>query len=100
VRDEMRRQTETIVRYYGEISRRVATTGLTGIPGLLELAKQLEIAVGEVAGQELDWMAAEIKRLLDELVRIDGQIQHLRELKTTLEGHATDDGGGRHRPTH
>lgn len=90
MRDDLRHQTEDIIRYYGELNRRVANAGLTGIPNVLELAKQLEIALGEVAGKELEWAAAEIKRLLGELVAMDGQIQRLRELKVVLEG-AQDD---------
>lgn len=97
MRDDLRRQTEDIIRYYGELNRRVAGTGLAGIPNVLELAKQLEVALGEVAGKELEWVGAEIKRLLDELVAMDGQIQHLRELKAVLEGAAEEAESHRHR---
>ena len=82
--DQMRRQTEDIVRYYGELSRRVSGNGMDGIPHLLELAKQLETALSDVGAQELNWIGAEIKQLLDQLVHMDAQLQRLRELKMVL----------------
>jgi hypothetical protein len=86
VLDRMRRQTEDIVRYYGELNRRVSSAGMDGIPKLLELSTQLERAVAEVASQEIEWVGAEIKRLLDQLVQMDSQLQRLRELKMQLDG--------------
>src|SRR5437879_13839423 len=82
--EQMRRRTEDIIRYYGELSRRVSTKGVDGIPQLLELAKQLETAVADVGAEEITWVGAEIKQLLDQLVRMDAQLEHLRELKTLL----------------
>jgi HPt (histidine-containing phosphotransfer) domain-containing protein len=82
--DQMRRQTEDIVRYYGELSRRISGTGIEGIPQLLELAKQLEGAIADVGTQELSWVGTEIKQLLDQLVHMDAQLQQLRELKMVL----------------
>jgi len=82
--DQMRRQTEDIVRYYGELGRRISANGVQGIPQLLELAKQVEAAVAEVGAEEFVWVGAEIKRLVDELVRMDAQLQRLRELKLAL----------------
>ena len=84
--DQMRRQTEDIVRYYGELNRRIANAGMDGIPKLLEVSTQLELALGEIGAHELTWVADEIKRLLDELVRMDSQLQRLRELKMMFEG--------------
>jgi ubiquinone biosynthesis protein UbiJ len=83
--DQMRRQTEDIIRYYGELSRRVAGNGMEGIPHLLELAKQLETALADVGTQELNWISTEIKQLLDQLVHMDAQLQRLRELKMVLD---------------
>src|SRR5438094_781031 len=82
--EQLRRQTEDIIRYYGELSRRISGNGLEGIPQLLELANQIETAVGDVGTQELTWVGTEIKQLLDELVHIDAQLQRLRELKVVL----------------
>ncbi len=84
--DQMRRETEDVIRYYGELSRRIASRGVDGIPGLLELSDSLECALAEISMQELAWMTAEIKCLLDQLVAMDAQLQRLRELKVLLAG--------------
>jgi hypothetical protein len=84
--DHLRRQTEDIIRYYGELNRRVANAGMESIPNLIEVQKQLELAVAEVATQELNWVGDEMRRLLDELVEMNGKLQRLRELKTTING--------------
>lgn len=82
--EDMRRQTEDIIRYYGEIDRRVAHTGLDGIPGLLEMSHHIESALGVIASQELEWMMSEVRGLLDRLVRMDSQLEALRALKASL----------------
>ncbi len=83
--EHMRRQTEDVIRYYGEINRRVGQVGLEGVPGLLEVTHQVEAALSTVAPQEIEWIVAELRRLLEQLVRIDSQLQRLRELKMHLE---------------
>ena len=82
--EDMRRQTEDIIRYYGELDRRVTHTGLDGIAGLLETSHQIESALGVVTSQEIEWMVSEVRSLLDRLVRMDGQLQALRALKASL----------------
>jgi hypothetical protein len=93
--EQMRRQTEDIIRYYGELGRRMSGNGMEGIPHLLELAKQIETALADVGTQELNWMSAEIKQLLDQLVHMDAQLQRLRELKMILGQPAEGEPGRR-----
>jgi hypothetical protein len=88
--DQMRRQTEDLIRYYGELNRRVAHSGLESIPGLLEITTQVEAALSAVSTQEIEWMVREVRTLLEQLVRIDAQVQQLRDLKMELES----DGAG------
>ena len=88
--EDMRRQTEDIIRYYGEIDRRVAHVGIEGLAGLLELAQAMETALGVVAAQELEWVIGEIRSLLDRLVRVDAQISQLRALKQSLADESAD----------
>lgn len=90
--EDMRRQTEDIIRYYGEIDRRVAHTGFDGIPGLLEMSHHIEAALAVVASQELEWMMTEVRGLLDRLVRMDSQLAALRALKASF---ADDEGSAR-----
>ncbi len=93
--ERMRRQTEDIVRYYGELGRRISGSGVQSVSQLLELAKQVEGAVADVGSEELVWVGAEIKRLLDELVHMDAQLQRLRELKLALGQEPEADPGRR-----
>jgi hypothetical protein len=80
----MRRQTESVVRYYDELDRRVGNAGLDGIEGLLTVAQHVETALAVVAPRELEWTLRELRGLLERLVRIDAQLQRLRALKTVL----------------
>ena len=80
----MRRQTEDVIRYYGELDRRVANTGMDGIGGLLTVSQQVEAALAVVAPQEIEWMVRELRTLLERLVRMDSQLQELRALKMVL----------------
>ena len=89
--EQMRRQTEDLIRYYGEIDRRVAHTGMEGIAGLLEVSQQVEAALSVVASQELDWVVSELHTLLERLVRMDTQLQRLRALKLALASEVEGD---------
>jgi hypothetical protein len=95
--DRMRRQTEDIIRYYGELNRRVANAGMESLTRLLEVHRQLEMAVAEVGSEELDWVSDEMKRLLDELVQMDAKLQKLRELKMMMNGVPASDDNARRR---
>ena len=83
--DEMRRQTEDLIRHYGEVNRRVGQVGLDGVPGLLATTHQIEQALATIGSQEMDWMIGEVRRLLEQLVHMDAQVQRVRELKLHLE---------------
>ena len=86
--EQMRRQTEDIIRYYGEIDRRVANAGMEGLVGLIEVSQRMEAAISVVASQELDWVVSELRTLLERLVRMDSQLQGLRALKVVLASNA------------
>src|SRR5262245_51400012 len=88
--EQMRRQTEDLIRYYGELDRRVANAGMEGIAGLLMASQHVEAALGVMASQELEWMVRELRTLLERLVRMDSQLQQLRALKTVLAGESSD----------
>ena len=84
--EQMRRRTEDIIRYYGELNRRIERAGVDGVSRLLETATVVDRALGEMTSQELVWVADEMKRLLDQLVEMESQLQRLRELKIALTG--------------
>ena len=80
----MRRQTEDIIRYYGEIDRRVSHAGMNGVVGLLEVAQQMEATLAVIGSEEIDWVVRELRGLIERLVRMDSQLQQLRALKVVL----------------
>ena len=88
--ERMRRQTEDIVRYYGEIDRRIASTGTDGLVGLLTMSRQLETAIAAIGSQEIEWVVSEVRRLLDELEQIDAQLERLRQLKLAIGDDRSD----------
>ena len=88
--ERMRRQTEDIIRYYGEIDRRVANAGMDGIAGLLQVSQQMEAAIAVVGSEELDWVVRELRGLVERLVRMDSQLQQLRALKLVLASESED----------
>jgi hypothetical protein len=96
--EQMRRQTEDIIRYYGEIDRRVANTGIEGIAGLLEVSQEMGTALAVVASQELDWMVTELRDLLERLVRMDSQLERLRALKMMLAAAVESDDSPKRSP--
>ncbi len=56
--------------------------------GLLTMSRQLESAIAVIGSQEIEWVVSEVRRLLDELVQIDAQLERVRQLKIAL----ADDG--------
>ncbi len=92
--DDMRRHTEDVIRSYGELDLRVASTGMDGIAGLLIVSQHVQAALGVVASQELEWLMREVRVLLERLVRMDSQLQRLRALKTVLGADASWTGSG------
>jgi inactivated superfamily I helicase len=95
--EQMRRRTEDIFRYYGELNRRIERVGMEDVPHLLETVTRVERGLAEMTTQELAWVADEIKRLLDQLVEMESQFQRLRELKTAVVATPQQDDGVRKR---
>jgi hypothetical protein len=95
--ERMRRRTEDLIRYYGEIDRRISGTGTDGVTGLLEISRQLEDAIAVVGSEEIEWVVSEVRQLLDQLVQIDAQLQRLRHLKVALDGEGQSDDSSRRR---
>jgi hypothetical protein len=92
---DIRREADELVRYYGELGRRLGQNGVRDVAELLALHEQLSRALEAVSRQELGWVADQAQRLIGELVRMDSNLEALRRLKTLLEissGPSTDSG--------
>jgi len=81
-------QAEAVLRFSGEVQRRMLEVGVEGIGGVMGLYAKLRSALEKVSHDELDWAAAEVGRVLDSLTAMSDEINRLKALKLTLEtGH-------------
>jgi len=81
---DLRREAEELARYYSELVRRLAQTGVRDVPDLLTLYERLHRALDAVSRQEIGWAAEQTQRLVESLVRMDSNLQALRRLKSVL----------------
>lgn len=86
--EQMLEQAEAVLRFSGEVQRRMSEVGVEGIGGVMGLYTQLRGALEKVSHDELDWAAGEVTRVLESLNKISDEIGRLKSLKLTLEtGH-------------
>ena len=86
--EQMLEQAEAVLRFSGEVQRRMSEIGVEGISGVLALYTQLRNALEKVSHDEIDWAAAEVSRVLESLNRISDELRSLKSLKLSLEaGH-------------
>jgi hypothetical protein len=81
---DIRRETEELMRYYGELGRRLTQNGVRGVPDLLALHDQIKRALDAFSRQEIGWATEQTQRLVEALVRMDANLAALRRLKTAL----------------
>ena len=81
-------QAEAVLRFSGEVQRRMLEVGVEGIGGVMGLYAKLRSALEKVSHDELDWAAAEVARVVDSLTTMSDELKRLKALKQTLEtGH-------------
>jgi hypothetical protein len=88
---DIHREADDLSRYYSELGRRLAQTGVRDVPELLALHERLRRALDAVSPQEIGWAMEQAQRLIESLVRMDANLQALRRLKQSFEGR---DGSG------
>lgn len=81
---DIRRQAEELVRYYGELTRRLGQSGVRDVPDLLALHERLGRALEAVSRQEIGWVTEQVQNLIEVLVRMDSNLDALRNLKRTF----------------
>jgi hypothetical protein len=84
---DVQREADELWRYYSELGRRLAQTGVRDVPDLLGLYEQMKRALDAVSRQEIQWALEQAERLIETLVRMDSDLQALRALKQRLERH-------------
>src|SRR5438132_11458398 len=79
---DIRRETEELVRYYGELVRRLGQSGgVRDVADLLALYERLGRALEAVSRQEIGWVTEQVQRLIEALVRMDSNLVALGRLK-------------------
>jgi len=82
---DIRRETEELVRYYGELVRRLGQSGgVRDVADLLALYERLGRALEAVSRQEIGWVTEQVQRLIEALVHMDSNLDALRRLKGVL----------------
>jgi hypothetical protein len=82
--DPIGHDTEELLRYRAELSRRLARAGVSDIGSLLDLYQQLRTALEAVSAQEIEWARAKADRLIGELERLARELLAVRRLKDRL----------------
>jgi hypothetical protein len=86
--EQVLEQAEAVLRFSGELQRRMSEVGVEGVSGVMNLYAQLRGALEKVSHEELDWAGAEVTRVLESLNKINDELRRLKSLKTSLEtGH-------------
>jgi hypothetical protein len=81
---DIRREADDLIRYYGELVRRLEHTGVRDIGELLALYERIGRAIDAISTQEIGWVAEQAQRLIGEFVRMDSNLESLRRLKSVL----------------
>jgi len=84
VRQDLGRESEELLRYCGELDRRIGEGGIADISSLLELSEQLERALNAVSEQEILWAEERAKGLIEELRAVSESLEAMRQLKARL----------------
>ena len=90
---DIRREADDLIRYYGELVRRLEQTGVRDIGELLALYERIGRAIDAISTQEIGWVTEQAQRLIGELVRMSSNLDALRLLKTALGAIDQRDGG-------
>jgi hypothetical protein len=105
--EDLRKQANDLLVFYGKMQNRLSQAGVSDTGSLVTMFKQLERGLDAVALEELDPALQEVTRLIESLIRMQGDLQVLRDLKMRVEktkammaGNGRDDapvsnGGGR-----
>jgi hypothetical protein len=87
--NDVQREADELWRYYSELGRRLAQTGVRDVPYLLGLYEQLQRALDAISRQEIQWALEQAERLIEMLVRMDSNLQALRALKVGMDRHGS-----------
>jgi hypothetical protein len=87
---EIRSSLERILGTYDDIDRRLATVG--GLPALLELYERVRRELERVSFQEIDQVTAEIKDVIEALLKMSYELRKVHNLKLIFEAKTSASG--------
>lgn len=74
---------DRVLASYGEIDRRFAPAG--GLGTLLTVYEQVRKELGRVSYEEIDRMTAEIKTVIEALLKMDYELRRVHNLKLAFD---------------
>ena len=79
--ENLRQQTDELVRLYGEMLRRLSHQGIKNVPELVSMHELVRRAIDSVGHQELEWALSQIASLLEQLDALSQRLTLLGEMK-------------------
>jgi len=86
VADDLRRETEELLRYCGELTRRMGRGGIPDVASLVARYEQLKEALDAVSAKEVAWADERARVLIAKLEAVQKSLVTLRRLKGTAGG--------------
>jgi len=83
--EDLRKQANDLLVFYGKMQNRLSQAGVTDTGSLVNMFKQLERGLEAVALEDLDPALQEVSRLVDSLNRMQADLQVLKDLKIRVE---------------
>ena len=86
--EDLRKESEELFRYCGELTRRIGHGGITGVSSLVALYERLKQALDAVSAHELVWADERARTLIDKLAAVQASLAALRRLKAATQAPA------------
>lgn len=86
--EDLRKESEELFRYCGELTRRIGHGGITDVSSLVALYERLKQALDAVSSHELAWADERARTLIDKLTAVQTSLAALRRLKAATEAPA------------
>ncbi len=87
--EDLRKESEELFRYCGELTRRIGHGGITDVPSLVALYERLKQALDGVSTHVLVWADERARTLIDKLTVVQAGLAALRRLKAATEAPGT-----------
>jgi hypothetical protein len=81
---DLHHKADDLIRYYGELVRRLSRAGVRDVAELCALYERLRTALEAVSGQEIAWATEQARGVIDALVGVQASLTALRTLKRTI----------------